>query len=75
MGPHKLKGKSRVCSQPEAPASQSGVPSFGKVQVFIMVTRSQLGTSQMLLHKPRLALQTLVGYSLVHLGECVPPPS
>lgn len=62
-GPRKLKGKLRVCSQPEAPALQSSVPSYWKLQGLIKVIRSQLGTSQMLLHKPKVALPTLVGYS------------
>lgn len=32
MGPRKLEGKSRVCNQPEAPALQSSVPCYWKVQ-------------------------------------------
>lgn len=65
MGPHQLKRKSRVCSQSQAPALQASAPSCGKVQEFTEVSGSQLGTSQLLLHKPRTALQTLVGYSPV----------
>lgn len=52
MGPRKLKGKSRVFSQPEAPALQSSVSSYWTVQGMIEVVRCQPGTDQMLLHKP-----------------------